>query len=68
MKAAAGSLASEDCWVWRPAPVNKEPRAPAASAEPEAPPRHDVLPALGKTAKAKGQTAKWEKGETKKRR
>ena len=66
LKAAAGSLASDDCWVWRPA---IEKAASAASAAPAAPmpellmPRHDLLPALGKTGKAKGQTGKWEKVE-----
>ena len=65
LKAAAGSLASDDVWVWRPA-REKVVLAAAGAPEPEVMvPRADLLPALGKTGKVKGQTGKWAKVEKK---
>ena len=65
LRAAAGSLASDDVWVWRPAREKVVSAAPAAP-EPEVMvPRADLLPALGKTGKVKGQTGKWAKVEKK---
>ena len=64
LKAAAGSLASDDVWVWRPA-REKVLSAPAAPVPEVVVPRPDLLPALGKTGKVKGQTGKWAKVEKK---
>ena len=64
LKAAAGSLASDDVWVWRPA-REKVLSAPAAPVPEVVVPRSDLLPALGKTGKVKGQTGKWAKVEKK---
>ena len=65
LRAAAGSLASDDVWVWRPAREKVVSAAPAAP-EPEVMvPRAYLLPALGKTGKVKGQTGKWAKVEKK---
>ena len=70
LKAAAGSLASDDCWVWRPAvekAASVAAAAPAATKPELLAPRHDLLPALAKTGKVKGQTGKWAKVEKKNR-
>ena len=66
LKAAAGSLASDEVWVWRPAREKVvAPAVPAAPVPEVVVPRPDLLPALGKTGKVKGQTGKWAKVEKK---
>ena len=58
-------MQSQQDWVEKEAARSGSEDAPAAPVPEVVVPRPDLLPALGKTGKVKGQTGKWAKVEKK---